>query len=221
MVLRRRVLVSEVLISQAGQYQAIETLLPETAQRIVGLYAAATPLPGQRYRRRDAFVVFGPAVPATSPAVFGAPITIAGVTTYVGFIVKSGFRMAPSMDAYYTAPPDTYCGFYLPLTDEVPLTNLRVPPGKAVYYAHTVTLGRPRLLDTEGDELAVVYDPNSEKVDSMFSQYTDGTGTVYGDSLIYLCRVVPPAPNSAQSFTNEVSGDYLNGLLFPGDANRF
>ena len=88
-VRRSRVLASDVLITQAGQFQALETLLPDTAQRITGLYAAATLMPGRRYHRRDAFVVFGLAPTNGSDfRVATAPVSAAGDNTTVGFAIE-------------------------------------------------------------------------------------------------------------------------------------
>ena len=128
--------------------------------------------------------------------------------------------MADSEATFY-ANRGQFVGFYLPLTDEVPLKLLRVDEGMIVYYGHTVTLGRPKLVDSEGNLLDLIYEIGKEKVETMFSQYYDTPAVVYSDSLAHLCRVTLLPNAGGQDFIHPVSGGYINGLLFPGDPNRY
>ncbi len=222
---RRRLLAVDVLVTQAGELVPLDVRLPENAQRITGLYATATLMPGRLLQRRDAFVVFGDGsgpAGATRNAPAGTAAQRSGQPLSVGLALQTGYLLADSLDAFN---PALHVGFFTPLTDELALQQLVVPAGLYVYYAHTVSVGVPRLLDKHGNPLTLTVEPTYGQVRTLFTQY-QGSGaarTPVPDSLAYLARVeFPPASTDQQAalFNADTSG-YRDGVLFPGDPSRY
>ena len=224
---RRRLLAVEVYIDKAGEFMPLDVRLPETALSITGVYAAATPYPGRLFQRRDAFVIFGDGTDATrtrsAPAGTaaqrdGLPLTVEGV-------LLSGYGLADGRAAFN---PAVHVGFHESLTDEVPLQEIVVPAGLTMYYAHTVSIGLPKLVDRNGDPLGLTTEAGAGKVQTLFSQVQGASAGGPGRarvnaSLAYLCRVTPPGPNTdpREALFGEATTGYRTGVLFPGDASRF
>lgn len=213
-------------MTQAGELVPLNVNLPENAQRITGLYATATAMPGRLLQRRDAFVVFGD---GSGPAGATANVNVgtsasrrSGLPLTVGRVLKTGYLLAESIESFN---PDLHVGFFTPLTDELALQELVVPAGLYVYYAHTVSVGVPRLLDRHGTPLVLTVEPSFSQVPTLFTQYqgSGATRAAVPDSLAYLARVeFPPASTDPQAalFNTDSSG-YRDGVLFPGDPARY
>lgn len=228
---RRRLLVVSKIINQAGQYEPLEVRLPDSALRVTGLSASTMPLPGRIFQRRNAFVIFGeydPAQPeavATAkvlPAPQGSGVILVG-NTDVRTVLAYGMDMADSLAGF---DPQRHVGFYQDLTDELPLQALVVPAGKRLYYAQTTTVGRPKLVDGQGQPLPLVIEQGFDAVPTLLSRHQlspSGLELTVAETRAYLCRVDPPAPrpiDSSYPWLGNQEG-YYNGVLFPGDPNRF
>ena len=229
---RRRILVMEALVTQSGQYLTLDVTLPETAQRVTGLYAATLGVENQLYRREDAFVIFTKITDeekGLTGNVYVEGSADSGDGVLLREVLRSGYKMARGYESF---DPEVHLGFYQSLTDEVPLIRLKVPKDEygqdlSVFYAHTVTMGRPKIVDGNGVPLALVTEPNFVRLQTFLSQYEkvppSGPGLppydrVLPDSEAFLCRVEFPAANSDTFFQ---VGGYRDGILFPGDATRF
>jgi hypothetical protein len=142
---RRRILITELLIDQIGQYEALPIRLPANAGRITGVMVTANQI-GDTLTAYSAWVIY------RTPGQVPGPVLDR-------WLDATQYNRRPGGLLRLSSDRQNAEGFQLLLSDEVALTLLRPAAGQATYVFLPKVLGTPVFLNPMNQRVMPVAAP--------------------------------------------------------------